>query len=377
MRRRRVAAILIVVAAAVALTFGFRAVTGDDPAPSTTTEATPEAASSTASEGVGLPASEASTEMPVPLRGVHVTMSLLTLTGKLDEYLALRSVGLNALQVDVKDEQGRVAFSPAPTHLAEKIGAVGDFYDPAELVRKAEEAGVFLIARLVVFQDPILATERPKFSIKRRGGGNWQTHEGLGWTNPHEEAVWAYNVDIAVAAAEAGFREIMFDYGRFPTDGDLSTAVYRPERPGTKADAIARFFAYAKQRLEPLDVKVGAALFGLAATRNVGIGQAPKKLARYLDIVHPMVYPQAYGSGECNIVEPSAAPGRIVSCSLQDFRQALSGHDVSIIPWLQDYGGYELDDIRAQVAASERWQSDGYLLWNGEGVYTSGALNIR
>ena len=106
-------------------------------------------------------------------------------------------------------------------------------------------------------------------------------------------------------------------------------------------------------------------MFGLAATRNIGIGQAPRKMARHLDIVHPMVYPSAYGAGECNIDNPVESPGRIVNCSLQDYRQTLSGRDVTIIPWLQDYGSYGIDEIRAQVAAAERWQTGGYLLWNG------------
>jgi hypothetical protein len=379
-RRRRVGAVLVVVIAAVAMTFGFRAVTAEsgpaaaaELAETASQSAEPTELAATASE----PAAPQATELPQPVRGVHVTMSLMTLPGKLDEYLSLTDVGLNTLQIDIKDEQGRVAFSPGQSHLAREIGAVGDFYNAEDLVAKVDAAGAFLVARLVVFQDSVLAAAKPKLSIKRRGGGNWVNDAGLGWTNPYDETVWAYNVDIAIAAAEAGFDEIMFDYIRFPTDGDLSTAVYRGERPGPKADAIAQFLAYAKRRLDPYGVKVGAAIFGLAATRNIGIGQAPRKMARSLDVVHPMVYPSAYGAGECNIDNPVAAPGRIVSCSLQDFRQVLTGRDVAVVPWLQDYGGYTIDELRAQVAAAERWQSDGYLLWNSEGVYTDGALNIR
>ena len=379
-RRRRVGAVLVVVIAAVAMTFGFRAVTaeGDSAAAEESAEAVSQSVESselaaTASELTSPRASE----LPQPVRGVHVTMALMTLPGKLDEYLSLTDVGLNTLQIDIKDERGRVAFSPAPSHLARQIGAVGDFYNAEALVAKVDAAGAFLVARLVVFQDPVLAAAKPKLSIKRRGGGNWVNDAGLGWTNPYDETVWAYNVDIAVAAAEAGFDEIMFDYIRFPTDGDLSVAVYRGERAGPKADTIAQFLAYAKRRLDPYGVKVGAAIFGLAATRNIGIGQAPRKMALSLDVAHPMVYPSAYGVGECNIDNPVAQPGRIVSCSLQDFRQVLTGRDVAVVPWLQDYGGYTIDELRAQVAATERWQSDGYLLWNAEGVYTDGALNIR
>ncbi|MER3411773.1 MAG: hypothetical protein C4305_05325, partial [Thermoleophilia bacterium] len=48
--------------------------------------------------------------LPKEMRGVHVTMGLASLPGKLDEYLALRRYGLNALELDVKDENGHVGF---------------------------------------------------------------------------------------------------------------------------------------------------------------------------------------------------------------------------------------------------------------------------
>lgn len=377
-QQRRIGAILVVVGVAVALTFGFRAVTGDDESspPATTAEAQPAPAIGTVEPVSPTTLQTPGIELPDYVRGVHVTMPLVAQPGKMDEFIALSAAGLNTLQIDVKDEEGRIAFVPEASPLAQRVGAVGNFYDPEELADRVHAAGLFLVARIVVFQDPILAEARPKLSIKRPGGGNWTTNSGLGWTNPYNENVWKYNVDVAEAAAKAGFDEIMFDYIRFPTDGDDPT-VYPGKRRETKAETIARFLAYAERRLDPLGVKVGAALFGLAATRNIGIGQSPKRMARHLDIVHPMVYPQAYGSGECNIDDPQGSPGRIVSCSLQDYRQVLSGRDVTIIPWLQDYGNYTLEEIRAQVAAAERWQTGGYLLWNGASVYTAGALDIK
>ena len=44
--------------------------------------------------------------VPKEIRGVHVTMSLASLPGKLQRYLALP--GLNTVELDVKDENGRV-----------------------------------------------------------------------------------------------------------------------------------------------------------------------------------------------------------------------------------------------------------------------------
>src|SRR5688572_18368354 len=48
--------------------------------------------------------------LPIELRGVHVTMGLASLPGKLDEYLDLEREGLTALELDVKDENGEIGF---------------------------------------------------------------------------------------------------------------------------------------------------------------------------------------------------------------------------------------------------------------------------
>ena len=63
--------------------------------------------------------------MPDEIRGVHVTMGLASLPGKLDEYLA--TPGLNAIELDVKDENGRVGFVPSSVPLARQTGAAAPF----------------------------------------------------------------------------------------------------------------------------------------------------------------------------------------------------------------------------------------------------------
>ena len=326
-------------------------------------------------------ASAPSTPQPAPLpqeiRGVHVTAALASLEGKLDEYLSLADEGLTALELDVKDENGEVGFERQAPPLARKVGATRPFYDPAEAAAAAQAAGVYLIGRVVVFEDPILATQRPKLAIQRSGGGVWTNSAGLAWTNPYDERVWRYNVDIAVAAVEAGFDEIMFDYVRFPTDGDLGSAVFSGKRREHKTVTIAKFVEYARSRLEPLGARVSAAVFGLTATREMGIGQRPRRLAQHLDVIYPMVYPSHFGAGEYSLDDPNAVPGVTVARALRDFRRELRGQDTLLVPWLQDFAlgrNYSLEDVRAQILAARDAQSDGFLLWNPSGVYKTAAL---
>jgi hypothetical protein len=316
---------------------------------------------------------------PVPneIRGVHVTMALMSIPGKFAEYLSLADEGLNTLEIDVKDENGEVAFASPYAPLARRIGAAQSYYRPQAVARRAHARGLYLIGRVVAFEDPFLADERPNLAIRTRGGGVWVNYGGLGWANQYDKRVWDYNVDVAEAAARAGFDEIMFDYVRFPSDGPIQTAVWPGRVNERKGVTIARFLEYARERLSPLGVRVSAAVFGLAATRDLGIGQRPHLLGPHLDAIYPMVYPSHYGSGEYGIADPNANPGAIVTISLRHFRRALVGLDVRIVPWLQDFSygrTYTLADVREQIEAARRLRTGGYLLWNAAGVYTDGAL---
>jgi hypothetical protein len=362
-RRRRTVAVAILLALAAGITLGARAVGGGGKSRVTAEKITKGQA--------------AAARRPVPgeVRGVHVTMSLASLPGKLDEYLTMP--GLNTLELDVKDENGRVGFVPSSVPLARQTGAAGPYYDARNVARRAHARGVYLIGRVVTFEDPVLAEKRPELAIRSSDGSVWHTNGGLAWTNPYDRRVWRYNVDLAVAAAKAGFDEIQFDYVRFPSDGDLSLIRYPGVHRQPMRWTIPAFVQYAGKRLHPLGARVSVDVFGLSATRDLGIGQLPRRVSRYVDAVYPMVYPSHFNSGEYGLSDPNAEPGQTVARSLGDFQRALEGRKARLTPWLQDFSlgrTYSLEDVLAQIAAARGQHADGFLLWNPEGVYSTDAL---
>jgi hypothetical protein len=317
---------------------------------------------------------------PKEIRGIHVTMSLAEVPGKIDEYIAMRRHGLNTIELDVKDESGKVGFVNPVVPLARAIDAAHAYYDPYELARKAHSKGIYLIGRVVVFEDPVLSEKRPSYAIKNPDGSVWHNDIGLGWTNMYDKRVWEYVVDLGKAAARAGFDEIQFDYVRFPSDGDVSVIQYPGKVNEKMGVTIGRFAQYAASKLHPLNVRVGADLFGLAANQNLGIGQVPRKIGKYLDTISPMAYPSHYGPGEYDLPDPNASPGPTVFRTLKDFRRSLRGRKAVLVPWLQDfslYRDYTFEDVIAQVDASRRAGTAGFLLWNPEGTYTEDALRPK
>jgi hypothetical protein len=315
--------------------------------------------------------------LPDEVRGIHVTMALASLDGRLADYLKLVGEGMNTLQLDVKDENGEIGFLPSAVPLARQIGAARPYYKPRQVAKMVHAKGVYLIGRVVVFEDPVLSNARPDLAIHRPDGSVWRNHAGLGWTNPYNKKVWDYNVSIGEAAARAGFDEIQFDYVRFPTDGDLDEIVYPGKTATPPGWVIAEFAHYAAKRLKPLGVRVSADVFGLSATRNMGIGQIPRRIAKHVDSLYPMVYPSHYGPGEYGLEDPNAAPGETVEWSLSHFRREMKQSNANLIPWLQDFSygrAYHLADVKAQIEAARLMGARGYLLWNPLGVYTPGTL---
>lgn len=365
-RRRRAAVIAFLLVIVIAVAMGATLI-GGDPRP-----AVKQPAAATILPGTAVAATRPR-PLPVEIRGVHVTGALASLPGKLKEYVRYTRYGLNTIELDVKDEGGEIGFVPAGVPLATQVRATRPYYDPRQVARLAHRNGVYLIGRVVTFQDPQLASGRPDLAIRRPDGSVWTTSAGLGWVNPYDRRVWDYAVSVAAAAAKAGFDEIMFDYVRFPSDGDIGSAVYPGRTSVPRGQLIADFTSYAKKRLQPLGVRVSAAVFGLSATRDLGIGQVPRYISRHVDTVVPMSYPALYGGGELGIEHPSAQPGETVFRTLADFRQQIKGSRAQIVPWVQDWN-YGTQQVLAQIDAARLQGAKGFLLWNANGLYTVRAL---
>ena len=294
-------------------------------------------------------AKPATSHVPVPheIRGVHVTMALASLRGKLQQYLAMP--GLNTVELDVKDENGKVGFVPSAVPLARRTGAAGPYYKAKRAARLAHAKGIYLIGRVVTFEDPVLV------GAAARAGDPHERRLALA----HERRP---RLDEPVRPARL---EVQRRPRRGRGEGRLRRDPVRlralPERRRHLAHPLPRRPPAADvvddpglrpvraERLHPLGARVSVDVFGLAATHDLGIGQIPRRISRYVDAVYPMVYPSHYNPGEYNLPDPNAVPGQTVSHSLLDFQAALEGRKARLTPWLQDFSlgrTYTLDDVQ-------------------------------
>ena len=184
-------------------------------------------------------------EIPA-VKGIYVTGPMAG-TDNMDNLIALvDETELNALVIDIKNDEGYVVCEmDSPT--VSEVGSVKRYVrDMPGLIQKCKEKGIYLIARIVAFKDPLLAEAKPEWSLHLADGSIFRDKSGLAWVNPYEEAVWDYLVEVALEAVEMGFDEIQFDYIRFSTDSGMKDVDFGPaaaER--SKEDVVADFTAYA------------------------------------------------------------------------------------------------------------------------------------
>jgi hypothetical protein len=317
----------------------------------------------------------------VPVKGIYLTSYAAGKQAPLDRLIAIADqTEINAFVIDIKDDSGRLVYD-ANVPLAKQLGLISSHISDIDgLIAKLRQHHITPIARLSAFQDSALAQARPDLAVQSTKGGLWRDYKGMAYTNPYNHEVWEYEVQVAEDAARHGFREIQFDYVRFPSDGPLKEAEYPGAYTTKKEDAIAGFLGYARERLEKMGVWVSADVFGLSTTvaGDSGIGQQFEKISRNVDVICPMVYPSHYQDGSYGLANPNANPYQLVTDAMKDAKPRLVGTGAMARPWLQDFSmlgvTYGIDEVKAQIKAAEDLGFDEWLLWDPSLNYTVGAL---
>jgi hypothetical protein len=301
---------------------------------------------------------------------------------------ALKMIGeteLNALVIDVKGDRGMIPYrSSVP--LAAEVGGqrIITVRDVDGLLASFKEKGIYTIARIVVFKDDLLATARPDLAVKTPTGEPWRDRERLAWVDPFRKEVWNYNIQIAEEAAKLGFDEIQFDYVRFPDS--RSPRFSQPSTEDGRVKAIAGFLQEARARLAPYNVFVAADIFGYVCwnLNDTDIGQKLDPIASAVDYLSPMLYPSGFQFGIPGYRNPVQNPYEIVYLSLKKAQERTKISPLRFRPWLQAFKDYAFDrrqfngkELRDQISASEKFGSQGWMLWNPVNQYTAAAESLK
>jgi hypothetical protein len=288
------------------------------------------------------------------------------------------STEINALVIDMKDEFG-LNYKTQNPEFKKNAGSATVVANLPALLDTLKAHNIFPIARIVVFKDSVTARVHPDWTIRKKDGSIWRDKKGIAWVNPYHRELWDYNIGVAEELVKLGFKEIQFDYIRFPEPYPSLPPQVFPGADIPKPDALAAYLKEAKTRLNKLGVRSTADIFGLVTTVGgpLEVGQYWEKLSPVLDVVLPMVYPSHYPHGELGIANPNAQPYEVISKSISRARERDKKLGIKepehIRPWLQaftlgkpEYGPTQLEAEKKAVYDSGY---DGWVLWNPGSIY--------
>lgn len=340
---------------------------------------------------------------PAVVKAVYMTSWSATKPNYIDYLINIaKNTEINSVVVDIKDWSGYVAYNTAVPEV-EKYGAESiRIKDIGGLIQKLHDNGIYVIARITIFQDPVLAEARPDLAVRSQSklfffplsflspASLWLDRLGLAWIDPAAKEAWDYNVAIAKDALKQGFDELNFDYIRFPSDGNLKDMIFPLwDRETPRHLIIKEFFKYLRQQLP--DAKLSVDLFGLSASSadDLGVGQVIEDAFEYFDYICPMMYPSHYADEFLGFENPAEYPYQVVYYSTKRASQRLAAFKQSqksnaqIRPWLQDFNLraiYDAPMVRSEIQAVFDATADnfaGFMLWSSSNFYTEEALQLE
>ena len=316
--------------------------------------------------------------MPEEVRALYLNVES---ADDIDDYLAIaEGTGINTFIFDIEDG-GSVAF-PSPAMEEYSPATYSSAYHTAEefasYVKKAKDAGYYVVGRITTFIDYNFAYDHPECAILDQNG-DIKYLNGSYWPSAFNRYVWEFKVAMAIDAIEMiGFQEIQFDYCRFP---DLT---YRYEKEGTidyqntysetKAQALQRFLMYATDMIHEYGVYVGVDVFGESAYNYItAYGQYWPALSNVADVISGMPYPDHFDA--YNGYRPWEHPYETLYewGTYAATRQTEIPTPARVRTWIQcydaiknPYNTYGVAEIEGEIRGlRDAGLNDGYMTWNG------------
>lgn len=302
------------------------------------------------------------------IRGVYFNGYLFNNLNKresIDEILM--STNVNTLVIDVKTDNGHILFDTD----VEEVSYLNNErvkFSKNEIQDLREIKDLYLIARLVVFQDPLFAKFFPDEAVFDSRLNKPYSQNGQFFLDPSSEKVQNYIVNIAVEACRLGFDEIQYDYIRYPDSNNKFMRFDTKNDFENRVNNINSFLSKSRKMLHNEGCLLSADTFGYILTnkQDGGIGQNLESIVENVDFISPMVYPSHYTNGSFGYQNPNKHPYEVITAALTDALDRGIDKD-KIRPFLQGFW-HSNEDIRNNIKAASDLKMD-WLIWNILSVY--------
>ena len=305
------------------------------------------------------------------VRGIYLNGYHMTNSSKLEIINnVLNNTNVNSLVIDVKTDNGHILFN-SENELTLEMSNVRSKYDSESLNTLKDKMDLYLIGRVVVFQDPLFTKNYPDEAIFDSYKRTIYSQDDQYFIDPSSEKAKQYVIDIAKEACELGFDEIQFDYIRYP-DSNYNYMVFKEENTyENRINNINSFLGKAKEEINSLGCFVSADVFGYILTNRFdgGIGQNLETIIENVDFLSPMIYPSHYSKGSFGYQNPNRNPYGVITSALDDALER-GIKKIKLRPYLQGFWHSDIE-VRENIRAAEDKNVD-WIIWNNSSSYKLG-----
>jgi len=279
----------------------------------------------------------------------------------------LSNTVVNTIVLDVKSDNGHLLYDSAIPEV-EMLKNERIKYDTQTLMDFKEEFDIYLIGRVVAFQDPIFSRVYPESAITDIKTNRPYSQDSQYFLDPSDSNSREYILNVALEACLLGFDEIQFDYIRYPDTSYQGLVFDEESNFENRTKNINSFLQDATNLLHDNGCLASADIFGyvLNAKNDNGIGQYLETIVNTVDFISPMVYPSHYSKGSFGYSYPNNFPYEVVTAALND-GLSRGVQEKSLRPFLQGFW-HSSEDVRLNIKAAEDKGLD-WIIWNNSSVY--------
>ena len=279
----------------------------------------------------------------------------------------LSNTVVNTIVLDVKTDNGHLLYDSEILEV-EELKNERIKYDTQTLKSFKEEFNIYLIGRVVAFQDPIFSRTYPEAAITDISTSKPYSQDGQYFLDPSDIKSREYILNVALEACLLGFDEIQFDYIRYPDTRYQGLVFDEKSNFENRTKNINTFLQNATNLLHDNGCLTSADIFGyvLNAKNDNGIGQYLETIVNTVDFISPMVYPSHYSKGSFGYSYPNNFPYEVVTAALND-GLSRGVQEKSLRPFLQGFW-HSSEDVRLNIKAAEDKGLD-WIIWNNSSVY--------
>ena len=302
------------------------------------------------------------------VKGIYLNGYDFTNSEKMDSIITILSeTKVNTIVLDVKTDNGHILYDSNLQEVNE-LNNKRVKYNQSLLLEFKKEFNIYLIGRVVAFQDPYFAKNFENSSVIDSTTNSPYSQNGQYFLDPGDKKARDYVLNIAIEACSLGFDEIQFDYIRYP-DTNKKDLIYGDENTyENRIKNINSFLRFSKDTLNGMGCLVSADIFGyvLQNKSDNGIGQHLETIAETVDFISPMVYPSHYSKGSFGYQYPNNFPYEVVSAALNDgINRGIEKEKIR--PFLQGFW-HDSRDVQLNIEAAENKNLD-WIIWNNSSQY--------